>query len=65
MRRHAAKLVASGIDPADAERARTTVMNQVPVLTPEQDRGILQEASFPDLTEFYSAFTFRGWVGYA
>jgi tRNA (cmo5U34)-methyltransferase len=63
--RYAANLVASGIDPADAEKARTTVAAEVPVLTPEQDRAILQEAGFTDVTEFFSAFTFRGWVGYA
>jgi tRNA (cmo5U34)-methyltransferase len=38
---------------------------EVPVLTPEQDRAILQEAGFTDVTEFFSAYTFRGWVGYA
>ncbi|MDT5323007.1 MAG: hypothetical protein QOF25_159 [Mycobacterium sp.] len=31
---------------------------EVPVLTPEQDRAILQEADFTDVTEFFSAFTF-------
>jgi tRNA (cmo5U34)-methyltransferase len=65
MGRHCAILVASGIDPADAEKARTTVAAEVPVLTPEQDRAILREAGFTDVTEFFSAFTFRGWVGYA
>jgi tRNA (cmo5U34)-methyltransferase len=65
MRRHSAQLAASGIDPADAERARTTVAQNVPALTPEQDRAILREAGFADVTEFFSAFTFRGWVGYA
>jgi tRNA (cmo5U34)-methyltransferase len=65
MRRHAANLVASGVDPADAEKARTSIAAEVPALTPEQDRAVLQEAGFSDVTEFFSAFTFRGWVGYA
>ncbi|WP_286149128.1 hypothetical protein [Mycobacterium sp. IS-1496] len=65
MRRHAANLVASGIEPVDAESARTTIAKDVPVLTPEQGRAILQDAGFADVTEFFSAFTFRGWVGYA
>jgi tRNA (cmo5U34)-methyltransferase len=65
MRRHVANLVASGVDPADAEKARTSIAAEVPVLTPEQDRAILQDAGFTDVTEFFSAFTFRGWVGYA
>jgi tRNA (cmo5U34)-methyltransferase len=65
MRRHSDLLVASGIDPTDAERSRTTVANEVPALTPEHDRAILQDVGFTDVTEFFSAFTFRGWVGYA
>ena len=31
----------------------------------EQDEAILRDAGFTDVTPFYSAFTFRGWVGYA
>jgi tRNA (cmo5U34)-methyltransferase len=65
MRRHAANLVASGVDPVDAEKARISIAAEVPALTPEQDRAVLQEAGFTDVTEFFSAFTFRGWVGYA
>ena len=65
MKRYSANLVASGIDRADAEKMRTTVAAEVPALTPEQDRAILQEAGFSDVAEFFSAFTFRGWVGYA
>jgi tRNA (cmo5U34)-methyltransferase len=37
----------------------------VPILTPDQDREILRKAGFTDITEFYTAFTFRGWVAYA
>ncbi len=65
MRRHAANLIATGVDPVHAERTRTTVLAEVPVLTPDEDREILADAGFTDVTEFFSAFTFRGWVGYA
>ncbi|WP_179471833.1 class I SAM-dependent methyltransferase [Mycolicibacterium vinylchloridicum] len=65
MERHAANLVAAGIDASDVEKARTAISTQVPVLSPEQDRAVLREAGFTDITEFFSAFTFRGWVGYA
>jgi len=63
--RHVANLVAAGIDAADVEKARTAIATEVPVLSPENDRAVLQEAGFSDVTEFFSAFTFRGWVGYA
>lgn len=65
MRRHMANLTASGVDSADAEKALTAISAEVPVLTPEQDRAVLEDAGFTDVTEFFSAFTFRGWVGYA
>ena len=65
LQRHVAYLVAAGVDPADAEKARQTITTQVPFLTPEQDRSVLVDAGFTAVTEFFSAFTFRGWVGYA
>jgi tRNA (cmo5U34)-methyltransferase len=63
--RHIANLVASGIDAAAADRARSAITTEVPILSPEHDRAVLEEAGFSGVTEFFSAFTFRGWVGYA
>ncbi len=63
--RHVAYLIASGIDPVDTQRARAAIESEVPVLAPEQDRAILERAGFTTVTEFFSAFNFRGWVGYA
>jgi tRNA (cmo5U34)-methyltransferase len=37
----------------------------VSILSPEQDEAVLREAGFSDVTLFYAAFTWRGWVGYA
>lgn len=63
--RHVAYLAATGIDSDIAEKARKAIEFDVPVLTPEHDRTILEQAGFADVTEFFSAFNFRGWVGYA
>jgi tRNA (cmo5U34)-methyltransferase len=60
-----AYLVATGIDPGTTEKARKAIEFDVPVLTPQQDRLILEQAGFTDVTEFFVAFNFRGWVGYA
>ena len=57
--------IASGISRTDAEAARAAIDDQVPILTPDQDKAILQQAGFTDITDFYTAFTFRGWVAYA
>ena len=65
IRRHVANLVASGVDPTDADQARRAIAVDVPALTPERDLEILEDAGFTDVTEFFSAFTIRGWVGYA
>lgn len=31
----------------------------------EQDEAVLREAGFTGVSQFYAAFTWRGWVGYA
>jgi tRNA (cmo5U34)-methyltransferase len=63
--RYAAFAVASGADPAQAETARASVDAHLNLLSPEQDEAILREAGFSDVTPFYAAFTWRGWVAYA
>ncbi|MEO7774299.1 MAG: class I SAM-dependent methyltransferase [Steroidobacteraceae bacterium] len=63
--RYAAYAVAAGADAKEAERTRAAVDAHVPMLTPEQDETILQEAGFKEVTLFFAAFTWRGWVSYA
>ena len=62
--RHMAYLGASGIGAGDLEKARVAI-SQTPVLTPDQDRAVIEEAGFSGVTQFFSMFSFRGWVGYA
>lgn len=63
--RYSAYAVDSGVSQEDAEKMCSTVNSDVPFLTPDEDVAILHDAGFSAVTEFYSAFTFRGWVGYA
>lgn len=65
MSRFAGFAIASGIEPDKAETARAGIAEKLPILTPEQDEAILREAGFSNVSLFYAAFTFRGWVGYA
>jgi len=51
----------AGIDPDQA----TALDSRLTILSPEQDEAILREAGFSDISLFYAAFTFRGWVAYA
>lgn len=62
--RHAAFLSTSGLKPEEAARARAAI-GTLPVLAPEQDEAILRAAGFCDVSLFYAAFCFRGWVAYA
>lgn len=63
--RHVAYLVESGMEPAYVEKATTMIREHMPALTPDEDREILRQAGFRGVTQFFSAFTFRGWVAYA
>ena len=63
--RYAAFAVASGVDPNSVEPMRAKVEAHLSLLTPEQDEAILREAGFSDVSLFYGAFTWRGWVAYA
>ena len=63
--RHVAYLLAAGNQPAYVEMAGEMINQHMPALSPDEDRAILERAGFTNVTEFFSAFTFRGWVGYA
>lgn len=63
--RYAAYAVASGADPAETEQARAAVTSSLALLTPEEDEACLREAGFKSVEQFYSAFTWRGWVARA
>jgi tRNA (cmo5U34)-methyltransferase len=65
LRRHEAYLVASGVEPTYVEKAATMLRQHLPALSPDRDLAILEEAGFTGVTQFFSALTFRGWVGYA
>lgn len=63
--RYAAFAAASGVDPGQAERARAAVEAHLAILSPEEDEAILREAGFAQVSLFYAAFTWRGWIAHA
>lgn len=63
--RYGAYAVASGADPDRVAEMRSKVEAALRSLPPEQDQAILEDAGFSDVTLFYAAFTWRGWVAYA
>ena len=64
LNRYAAFAVAAGIPAADASNAITAISSRLPLLSPEQDVALLQEAGFGNVELFYAGFTFKGWVAY-
>ncbi|MHC9292129.1 class I SAM-dependent methyltransferase [Mycobacterium sp. LTG2003] len=63
--RYAAFATESGIDAATVASARTAIDTKLHILTPDEDEQVLRAAGFTNVSQFYAAFTFRGWVGYA
>jgi len=63
--RYAAFAVASGVDHQVAEGARASVAAMLSVLSPQHDEALMAEAGFRDITPFYAAFSWRGWVATA
>lgn len=63
--RHRSYAIASGVDPEIAEEGRNNIDNNLPVLNPEEDEAILRASGLHNVTQFYSAFTWRGWIGNA
>ena len=65
MQRYAAFAEASGVARVDAQRAIEAIAERLPLLPPEQEVALLQEAGFVDVELFYAGFSFKGWVAYA
>jgi tRNA (cmo5U34)-methyltransferase len=63
--RYEAFAIASGADPVQVGGARAAIDAHLNMLNPEQDEAVLREAGFFDVSLFYAAFTWRGWVAYA
>ncbi|WP_188236248.1 class I SAM-dependent methyltransferase [Sphingopyxis sp. LK2115] len=63
--RYASYAIASGAAPEQTATARAAVATHVAMLSPEADEAALRDAGFTGVEQFYAAFTWRGWVGYA
>jgi tRNA (cmo5U34)-methyltransferase len=63
--RYAAYGVGSGFAATQMAKAIAAIGDRLPVLSPEDDEALMREAGFGDVSLFYAALTFRGWVAYA
>jgi tRNA (cmo5U34)-methyltransferase len=62
--RYAAFAVSSGMPAENMEKGIAMMSKRLPLLSPEQDEALLQDAGFADVALFYAGFTFRGWIAY-
>ncbi len=63
--RHIAYGAPDGTDPSRQENARRAMRERLHILAPEDEEAMLRAAGFSDVSLFYAAFSFRGWVAYA
>jgi tRNA (cmo5U34)-methyltransferase len=63
--RYAAFALGSGADREQVEKMRAAVEAHLNLLSPVRDEELLREAGFSEVSLFYAAFTWRGWVTYA
>lgn len=63
--RHIAYGAPDGTDPARLNNARKAMRERLHILAPGDEEAMLRAAGFSDVSLFYAAFSFRGWVAYA
>jgi len=64
LQRYAAFISANGIPAENAASAIKAMASQLPLLSPEVEVDLLQQAGFVEPELFHVALTFRGWVAY-
>jgi tRNA (cmo5U34)-methyltransferase len=63
--RHVAFGAAAGLTGEQAESARNAIGSRLTILAPHEEEALLAAAGFVGISQFYAAFSFRGWVAYA
>lgn len=63
--RHISYGAVQGTDPAKLGEARVAMRERLSILEPGKEEALLREHGFDGITNFYTAFSFRGWVAYA
>jgi tRNA (cmo5U34)-methyltransferase len=58
-------MTANGALVADKAATIEAMASRLPLLSPEAEVGLLEQAGFERPELFYAAFTFKGWVAYA
>lgn len=65
LQRYAAFMTSNGVPVANAAKAIEAIASRLPLLSPEAEVDLLEQAGFDQPDLFYAAFTFKGWVAHA
>lgn len=65
LHRYASFAISQGVPEDNAKGAIAAIRERLPILSPEEDEQLLRDAGFINVSLFYAAFTFRGWIAYA
>jgi tRNA (cmo5U34)-methyltransferase len=63
--RHVAFMTSNGMPVANTAATIEAMASRLPMLSPEAEVDLLEQAGFERHELFYAAFTFKGWVAYA
>jgi tRNA (cmo5U34)-methyltransferase len=55
----------SGVDFAGAATSAAAMAARLPIMSANEDETLLRDAGFSDVSLFYAAFSFRGWLATA
>ncbi|HUH55828.1 MAG TPA: class I SAM-dependent methyltransferase [Rhodanobacter sp.] len=65
LQRHMAFMISNGMPVANTAAMVEAMASRLPLLSPEAEVDLLEQAGFERPELFYAAFTFKGWVAYA
>ena len=63
--RHVTFGAAAGLSPDQMESARQAIGTRLTIMDPAEEEALMRDAGFIGISQFYAAFSFRGWVAYA
>ena len=65
LRRYANFMTLNGVSVENATRSIEAIASRLPLLSPETEVGLMEQAGFDSPSLFYASLTFKGWVAHA
>ena len=65
LHRYADFQINNGADPVQTRAGVLKMKEKLPALSPSNDEALFHQAGFTNTEQFYSGFSFKGWITYA